>query len=77
LHGNNLEPPISALGQKRTLRTLLGASETIVVFSSTGAAGGAEIPLVSSKDAIGRHVKTGERERDKHSRFAWLEMLFR
>ena len=45
---------MSALCQKRTLRTHLGASETIVIFSSTGAAGGAEIPLVSSKDAIGR-----------------------
>ena len=27
------------------------------LFSSIGAAGGAEIPLVSSKDTIGRHVK--------------------
>jgi len=35
----------------------LGASETIVVFSSTGAAGGAEIPLVSSKDALGGNYK--------------------
>ena len=48
---------MSALGHKRTLRTILDASETIVGFSSIGAAGGAEIPLVSSKDAIGRHVK--------------------
>jgi hypothetical protein len=55
---------MSVKGQKRTLRTLLGASETIIVFSSSGAAGGAEIPLVSSKDAIGRHVKTGGRERE-------------
>jgi hypothetical protein len=44
--------------------TILDASETIVVFGSIGAAGCAEIPLVSSKDAIGRHVKTGGRERD-------------
>ncbi|MGB9056131.1 MAG: hypothetical protein WCC54_28065, partial [Pseudolabrys sp.] len=36
---------------------LLGASETIVVFTSTGAAGCAEIPLVGSKDAIGGHQK--------------------
>src|SRR5215475_15629446 len=43
--------------QKRTLRAHLGASETIVVFSSTGAAGGAEIPLVSSKDALGGNYK--------------------
>jgi hypothetical protein len=35
----------------------LGASETIVVFTSTGAAGCAEIPLVGSKDAIGGHQK--------------------
>ena len=35
----------------------LGASETIVVFSSTGAAGGAEIPLVSSKDALDGNYK--------------------
>src|SRR5262249_50314308 len=35
----------------------LGASETIVVFSSTGAAGGAEIPLVSSKDALSGNCK--------------------
>ena len=53
---------MSALCQKQTLRTILDASETIVGFSSIGAAGGAEIPLVSSKDAIGRHVKTGGRE---------------
>jgi hypothetical protein len=32
--------------------------------------GGAEIRLVSSKDAIGRHVKTGGRERDKHPRLS-------
>ena len=55
---------MSALCQKRTLRTILDASETIVGFSSIGAAGGAEIPLASSKDAIGRHVKTGGRGRD-------------
>jgi hypothetical protein len=36
---------MSALCQKRTLRTLLGGSETIVVFSSTGAAGSAESRL--------------------------------
>ena len=48
---------MTALGQKRTSRTLLGASETIVVFSSTGAAAGAEIPLVSSKDALGGNYK--------------------
>ena len=48
---------MSALCQKRTSRALLGASETIVVFSSTGAAGGAEIPLVSSKDALGGNYK--------------------
>jgi hypothetical protein len=44
---------MSALCQKRTLRTLLGASETVVLFGSTGAAEGAEIPLISSKDAAG------------------------
>jgi hypothetical protein len=46
------------MDQKQTLRAILSASETIVVLASTGAAGGVEIPLVSSKDAIGRHVKT-------------------
>jgi hypothetical protein len=51
----------AALWQKRTLRTLLGASETIVVFSSTGAAGGVEILLVSSKDAIGGSYKLDSR----------------
>jgi hypothetical protein len=39
-------------GPKADIAHPLGASETIVVFSSTGAAEGAEIPLVSSKDAL-------------------------
>src|SRR5262245_928200 len=43
--------------QRRTFAHPLGASETIVVFSSTGAAGGAEIPLVSSKDDLGGNYK--------------------
>ena len=42
---------------KADIAYLLGASETIVVFSSTGAAGGAEIPLVSSKDALDGNYK--------------------
>ena len=78
-----LARPMSALGQKRTLRTILDASETIIVFNSTGAAGDAEILLVSSKDAIGRHVKTGGRERNNprlsasvQCLSARLEMLF-
>ena len=66
---------MSALCQKRTLQTLLGASETIVIFSSTGAAGGAEISLVSSKDAIGRHVKTGGRELDNPRLSASVQCL--
>ena len=52
---------MSALCQKRTSRALLGASETIVFFSSTGAAGGAEITLVSSKEALGRNYKLDPR----------------
>jgi hypothetical protein len=39
------------------LRTLLGASETIVVFSLTGAAEVPKILLVSSKDGIGGNYK--------------------
>ena len=49
------------MGQKRTLHSLLGASETIVVFTSTGVARGAEIPLVSSKDAVGGNYKLDAR----------------
>jgi hypothetical protein len=68
---------MSALCQKRTLRILLGASETIVVFSSTGAAGGAEIPLVSSKDAIGGNYKLDPRlSASVQCLSAGLEMLF-
>jgi hypothetical protein len=68
---------MSALCQWRTWRTLLGASETIVVFSSTGAAGGAEIPFVSSKDAIGGNYKLDPRlSASVQYLSAVLEMLF-
>ena len=68
---------MSALGQKRTLRTLLGASETIVVFSSTGAAGGVEIPLLSSKNAVGGNYKFDPRlSASVQYLSAVLEMLF-
>ena len=50
-----------ALCQKQTLRTLLSVSETIVVFSSSGAAGGAKIPLVGSKNGIGVNDKLDPR----------------
>jgi hypothetical protein len=52
---------MSALCQKQTLRTLLDVSETIVVFSSSGAAGGAKIPLVGSKNGIGVNDKLDPR----------------
>jgi hypothetical protein len=66
---------MSAKCQKQTLRTLLGASETIIVFSSTGGAGDAEIPLLSSKEAIGRHVKRWMRAR--HSTLGSVRRMFR
>jgi len=42
---------MSALCQKRTLRTILDASETIVVFSSIGAAGRCRNDAVKLVDA--------------------------